>query len=215
MARAKKALAPVEEASEPATAAAPVATGIRIEPMDIRLVEITLVGDSPLITHAWSEKARRMMLEKQMKAAKQPKEARDPQEEYESAKYRLPDGGYGFPANAFKAAAVNACTYVDGLTKVAARGAFHIVGDMVRIEADEPVMRSDMVRIGMGTADTRFRPEFSNWRAKLTIRLNVRVLSPEQLVNLFDIAGFGVGIGEWRPQTEGSFGMFHVLREGE
>ena len=41
---------------------------------------------------------------------------------------------------------------------------------------------------------------------------NENVLSMEQIVNLFNIAGFGAGVGEWRPGSKsgGSFGMFHV-----
>jgi hypothetical protein len=29
-------------------------------------------------------------------------------------------------------------------------------------------------------------------------------------VNLFNVAGFAVGVGEWRPERDGSNGMFHV-----
>jgi len=36
--------------------------------------DIWLVGDTPLITHAWSEKAKREMLQKQVKATKPGKE---------------------------------------------------------------------------------------------------------------------------------------------
>ena len=42
---------------------------------------VWLVGDTPIITHAWSEKAKREMLQKQVKAPKAGKDARDPQAE--------------------------------------------------------------------------------------------------------------------------------------
>jgi len=80
---------------------------------------------------------------------------------------------------------------------------------MVRIEG-EPSMREDMVRVGMGTADIRYRGEFKKWAVELLIRHNARVLSAEQVANLFNTAGFAIGVGEWRPQRDGSFGMFHV-----
>jgi hypothetical protein len=38
---------------------------VTIKPVQMKTVEITIVGDSPLIMHAWSEKAKRMMLEAQ------------------------------------------------------------------------------------------------------------------------------------------------------
>jgi len=182
---------------------------IELPRMDIQRFQITLIGDSPLICHAWSKKAKQAMLDKQMKKAKAARDAKDPEQEYRESLYYCEDGRYGFPAVAFKSAAVDACSHVDGLTKVGARGAFHIVGDMVPIEG-EPTMREDMVRIGMGTADIRYRGEFRQWQATLEVRYNAAMFSPEQIVNLFNTAGFAIGIGEWRPQKDGSFGMFHV-----
>lgn len=182
---------------------------VEIPQLNIKLIEITLVGDSPLISHAWSKKAKQEMLDKQMKRAKAAKLAKDPEQDYRESLYYCDDGRYGFPAVAFKNAAVDACSHVSDLTKVAARGAFHIVGDMVPIEG-EPNMREDMVRIGMGTADIRYRGEFRKWSVNLQIRYNASMLSVEQIVNLFNTAGFAIGVGEWRPQRDGSFGMFHV-----
>lgn len=71
-------------------------------------------------------------------------------------------------------------------------------------------MRQDMVRVGMGTADVRFRGEFTAWATTLSVTYNAKSLSPEQIVNLFNLAGFGVGVGEWRPEKDGSYGRFHV-----
>lgn len=182
---------------------------ISLPALNIQFLKLRVRGDSPLICHAWSEKAKRQMLDSQMKKAKQAREAKNPQADYEESLYKHPDGGYGFPSVAFKAAAVDACSSIAGVTKVEARGAFHLLGDMVKIEG-EPSPREDMVRVGMGTADIRYRGEFREWSAELTLRYNSNVLSPEQILNLFNTAGFAVGVGEWRPQRDGSYGMFHV-----
>lgn len=182
---------------------------ITLPALNIQFMTLRLRGDSPLICHAWSEKAKKQMLDAQMKKAKQAKEAKDPEQDYRDSLYPHPEGGYGFPAVAFKAAAVDACSSIEGVTKVEARGAFHIIGDMVRIDG-EPSPREDMVRVGMGTADIRYRGEFRSWCCEITLRYNANVLSPEQIANLFNTAGFAVGVGEWRPQKDGSFGMFHV-----
>ena len=178
--------------------------------MDIQVMTINLVGDSPLVVHKWSDKAKKMMLDKQMqKAEKGKKVAKDPEQDYRDSMYEHPDGGYGFPAVAFKAVAVSACSQIDGMTKVQARGAFHVVGDMVKVDG-VPNMREDMVRVGMGTADIRYRGEFKKWKCKLTVRYNARSLSAERIINLFNIAGFAVGVGEYRPEKNGSWGMFSV-----
>ena len=196
-------------------------TLIELPPLKISTMRVTLIGDSPLISHRWAEKAKKEMLDKQMKKAKRGKDAKDPFRDFVDSLYWLsekptdptPDdmekGKFGFPVVAFKAAAVDACSHVDGVTKVEARGAFHLAGEFATIEG-APLIREDMVRVGMGTADIRYRGEFKQWRTTLTIRYNVNILSPEQIINLFNTAGFAIGVGEWRPQRDGSYGMFHV-----
>lgn len=205
--------------------------GIELPKLDIRMMDITIIGDSPLIVHAWSEKAKREMLDKQMKVAKGAKAAKDPKADFESSLYRMQDGGYGFPSVGFKNAAVTACTSVAGITKIAARQAFHILGEdvdvegafegtkarnnLVRIDGSLPQMREDTVRVGMGTADLRYRGEFPDWHAHLTVRYNANVLSESQILNILNVAGFAVGVGEWRPERDGMSGMFHVATESD
>lgn len=184
-------------------------TVIELPALNIQTARLRLVGDSPLICHAWSHKAKEMMLNKQMKKAAQAKVAKDPEQDYRDSLYPHPEGGFGFPSVAFKAAAVDACSHVADLTKVEARGCFHIIGDMVKIEGD-PSPREDMVKIAMGTADIRYRGEFKQWACEILLRYNASVFSLEQVANLFNVAGFAIGVGEWRPQRDGSFGMFHV-----
>jgi len=190
---------------------------------NIQNVELTLVGTASLITHKWSTKAKSEILAKQMKKAQPAKEAKDPQQDFLDSLYVLSgeprvEGSeivngdectYGFPAIAFKNAAVSACTQVAGITKVLARGAFHVVGEFVEIEG-QPEMREDMVRIGMGVADIRFRGEFKQWTCRLTITHNAAVISAEQVAYLFQLAGFAVGVGEWRPERDGDKGTFRV-----
>ena len=188
---------------------------VELKSIRIERINLEIEGDSSLIVHAWSAKAKKEMLDKQMKKAKTAKDAKDPQRDYEEAFYRLPDGKPGFPTIAFKQAAVSAGgRFSDGLKMTELRGAFFIDGELAEING-EPSMREDMVRVGMGTADIRYRGEFKQWKAKLLIRYNTGVLSPAQIVNLFNTAGFGVGVGEWRPEKDGSYGMFHVANEEE
>jgi hypothetical protein len=184
-------------------------TRLKMPKMDIRRFRVRLVGDSALICNKWSEKAKQEMRDKQMKKAVNAKEAKDPDACYRASLYHHPSGGFGFPSIAFKAAAVDACSFVDGITKVQARGAFHIDGELVKIEG-EPSMREDMVKISMGVADLRYRGEFKRWACELIIKFNAAVLSDQQILNLFKVAGFAVGVGEHRPQRDGSNGMFSV-----
>jgi hypothetical protein len=183
----------------------------RIEVPAPQIEEVTfrITGISPLICHRWSEKAKKEMLNKQMKKAAPAKAAKDPTADYLESLYPLEHGdGYGFPAIGFKAAMVRAGTYLD-LKMTFLRGAFHVPGELVKIEG-EPKMREDMVRLQGSTADIRYRGEFFPWAAELPIIFNARVISAEQLANLVLTAGFSVGVGEWRPERDGSYGMWEM-----
>lgn len=190
-------------------------TTVVLPPLQIETVNVTLIGDTPLIVHRWSEKAKKQMLDKQMKKATAGKEPKDPERDFRESLYVLEDGSYGFPIIGFKAAAVTACTSIGSMTKVAARQAFHVDGEFAIIEGDEPKMREDMVRVGMGTADIRYRGEFKKWFTTIAVKYNANVMSAEQILNLMQTAGFAVGVGEWRPEKDGQFGRFHVATAKE
>ena len=206
---------------------------LEIRPIEIQKVNLRIVGDTPLIMHAWSEKAKRMMLEAQMGLAKgKKKEPKNPVEDFIRSMYWLTDmpeemteeafgeaisngARFGFPVTAFKQAAISAA-YRMGLAKdkVSLRGAFFIDSDengMIEIHSDAPKMREDMVKVGMGTADIRYRGEFANWYADMTISYNTNGnYSLENIMNIINAGGYICGVGEWRPEKDGQYGMFHV-----
>lgn len=180
-----------------------------------KYMTIELIGETPLIMHKMSEKSKKMIRDKQQKKAKKVREARNPKQEFMDAMYTDGNGGYLFPARAFKAAAVEACRQADGITMASARQMFFVKGlknaEWVGIESDKPIMREDVVTIGQGTTDLRYRPEFKNWKTAIKVEFLEDVISPEQIVNIFELAGFCSGIGEDRPNKKGhTFGMFTV-----
>ena len=193
---------------------------INVNRPNLLVSQFKVKGISPLISHKWSEKAKKEMLDKQMKKKLTAKQAKNPQAEFESSLYLLsngkhPKGPYGFPAVAFKAAAVRAAKQLDGMNMTDARGLFYIEpddGDLVQIHSPQPPeMREDMVRLNGKSADIRYRGSFVNWSVTLNVRYNADVVSQEQLLNLFELAGFSCGVGEWRMEKGGTFGTFTLL----
>lgn len=200
-------------------------TGFVIPPPKIVVRAIPITGITSLIVHAWSEKAKRMMLDKQMKKAAAPKAAKDPQEDYRSSTYVADEGWHGVPASSFKSAMVGACRAVEGLPMTMAKRMIFVVPDgistaqnveLIRIEG-KPRMREDMVRLESGVADIRYRAEYFPWKAVVRVEINVGVVSVEQVVNLLDLAGLTEGICEWRPSApksaSGEHGRWRVDRE--
>jgi len=193
---------------------------INVSRPNLLISQFKVKGLSPLISHKWSEKAKKEMLDKQMNKKLTAKQAKNPQAEFESSLYLLsngkhPKGPYGFPAVAFKAAAVRAAKQLDGMNMTDARGLFYIEpddGDLVQIHTPQPPeMREDMVRLNGKSADIRYRGSFVNWSVTLNVRYNADVVSQEQLLNLFELAGFSCGVGEWRMEKGGTFGTFTLL----
>lgn len=217
---------------------------IEITPIEVTKFNVRIVGDTPLITHAWSEKAKREMLmnqqfDKNGKKIKIVKEPKNPVVDFINSMYWLtekPDvnnymkeeeceelfnkaivegARFGFPVTAFKQAAISA-SYRLGWTKdkMSLRGVFYIDADengLVEIKSDVPEMREDMVKIGMGTADIRYRGEFRNWYADLTINYNANGnYTLKDIVNIINAGGYVCGVGEWRPERDGQNGMFHI-----
>ena len=172
---------------------------ISIPAATIATLTIKIISDSPLISHKWSDRA--------------PHVAKDPEQCFKDSLYEHPDGGYGFPAIAFKASAVQACAHIKGITKVLARGAFCIACELVKIDGT-PAMREDRVKINNGIVDFFYRGEFKKWSTEFQIHFNPNIISKEQILNLFNMAGFSCGVGDMRPQMDGNFGMFHVDMAG-
>lgn len=213
---------------------------IEIKPIEIAKLNIRIVGDTPLIMHAWSEKAKREMLEAQQGAKKgKAKERKSPVVDFINSMYWLtekPDvdnsmsdeecekrfndaikkgAKFGFPVTAFKQAAISAAYRLGwSKDKMSLRGVFFIDSDengMVEIKSDVPEMREDMVKIGMGTADIRYRGEFRNWYADLTISYNANGnYDLNSIINIINAGGYVCGVGEWRPERDGQNGMFHI-----
>jgi len=217
---------------------------IVIRPIQVKRVPIRIIGDTPLIVHAWSEKAKRMMLETQTKTTKtRAKEKRRPFMDFVDSMYWLSEKPladtdddleddflkavasgackWGFKSNAIKQAA-NSAAYRNGWVKnqMALRGAYFVRGlhsnDFFEIQGSIPEMREDMVTVGMGSADLRYRAEFKNWYADLIIEYNENGnMTLDQIVNCIQAGGFSCGIGEWRPEKDGDHGMFHVATGDE
>ena len=205
---------------------------VEIKALDIKRLQIKIVGDTPLIVHAWSEKAKRQMLEAQMKTTKtKAKEARDPYDDFVGSLYWLTEkpesnpeafekavkagAKWGFPVGAIKQAG-NSAAYRLGWVKnqMELRGSYFLsseYGEMAEIQGSIPEMREDMVRIGQGSADLRYRAEFKNWYMLLTLEFNASGnMTLEQILNVVNAGGYCCGLGEWRVEKDGSFGKYHV-----
>ena len=192
-----------------------------LQPIKRRLVTVRIIGLSPLIQHKWPEKAKQMMRDKQQAGKKtKTRELRDPKEEGKNAGYYTEDGKPGLLAVAVKSAVISAAHTDLGFAKTLIRKALFIypMGRDVVIPLETPsgkgkvkqVIEEDMVRVGQGSADMRYRPYYYEWAATTKWEIDTDLLQVSDLLTLLDRAGFGVGIHEWRPENGGDFGRFKI-----
>ena len=205
---------------------------VEIPKVKVKRFKIRIIGESPFICHAWSEKAKREMLDNQTGKPKKAKEPKNPVADFINSMYWLTPMPEEMTKAAFEKAIKKGAKFgmpVSMFIKASANGArlngaakfnnevfakFSINGDageFATIKSDPPVMREDMVRIGGATkvADIRYRGEFRNWSVELNIAFNASVSSIEEIVNFINLGGFSAGVGEWRINKGGVFGAYH------
>lgn len=189
---------------------------VTMRPIKKRVISLTIRGTSPLIQHKWSEKAKEMMRLKHAGKKTKDREVRDPAKEGEEAAYKTEGGDYGVPLTAIKSALIGAAHKDLGIEKTLVKKAVFIpcsdAGGILPMDCDEPIIKEDPVRVGQGSADLRYRPYYLRWAVPVVFEIDGELLTTEDLCNLVDRAGFGVGIGEWRPEKGGEYGRFEVDR---
>lgn len=216
---------------------------IVIEPIRTEFVDITIVGLTPLIVHAWSQKAKIAMLNSQTGKKKGAKhEIKIPVNDFMDSLYWLteqPEHGendteaesnwisvadtakFGFPCNGIKASIISGAQRAGlSVVKTEMNGTMFLEGctesstvDLAEIVGPAPEMREDMVRLAgpSRVADIRYRAEFKEWEIPLRIKyLKNGKYSLEQILNMINYGGFVTGIGEWRPEKKGQFGMYEL-----
>jgi hypothetical protein len=193
--------------------------------MDIRFMRVRIQGDDPLIVHAWSKKAVMELLGKEMKVPKGGRPERDPEGDVADAKYYDRNGNEAILATAVKKAMISAISSVSDMKKTHMSQAFFVWGTEDKERAailyldgkngQEGTMRADMISVrgqrGAKSADIRFRPEYAEWAIDVVVEYNALGISKEQILNLLNVAGYGVGIFEWRPEKGGTYGRFEVV----
>ena len=187
---------------------------IEIPPMRRGAALVKIEGLSDLIMHAWSEKIKNEMAEGM--AGGSVKTVRKPrvyEQEFEACKYKDAKGRDCLLAAALKKSIVNAARNLDGVNMTDLRQQVFIRGERIPIVYEECVMRRDPVRVGQGKPDLRYRPAYRGWSAEFEVEWDPK-LNINQVLYMINLAGFSVGIHEWRPERNGEFGRFQLVEAG-
>lgn len=207
---------------------------IKIKPINMRVLALTIVGTSPYVQNRFAQKAiMQLMASHQLGDAEKKKTKRNLGKKdfnalYEGAMHVSREGWHGLPANSFRNAAVRACSIV-GQAMTLAKMSIFVVADgydgvdgtpLVRITKGEPHMDIKPVRNDGGSVDLRARPMWDEgWEAILRIRFDADQFTAEDVANLIERIGAQVGIGEGRAFSKDSCGMgwghFMIVRDAK
>lgn len=169
------------------------------------------VAGSALIQNCFNQKAVEEMLRKHM-GFEVKREPKKPRECIERATIRNMVEAVCMPPIGFKKGMLTAAAAGKSFKKTHLRQQIMIEGNSIPIQYERMVPRMDIVRLGgmTRTPDIRFRPMFENWTARMIITFS-DAIQVESVIDLLNRAG-KVGIGEWRPEKDGTFGTYEVTR---
>lgn len=179
-----------------------------------------LLGQTPLIFNAMSEKAKHELLFPSKKKNKHEKETtmkHDPLAEFRGSMYRSQDEKSPtllyMPSTAFKKAMSSAALDIPGVAKTEIGRLCWVVGTTVPIYG-VPKLRMDVVRMANmnRTPDVRTRACLDQWCAQITVEFIQPNLTATDITNLLASAGIIRGVGDFRVEKgAGTFGQFELV----
>lgn len=190
---------------------------IKIPAIQVSKMKVKIVGETPLLSHKFTEKAK-ASIEKTQQGESEKKKKRNPDQEFQDAAYVDAKGNDCAPGSwlfqsMYSAAGFNSKSDKEGFKeKERFRMAVRIPFTLYPIEYDKKEMRTDYVKIGGMTkvADMRYRPEYTGWSITFDLEYEPDVISPKRIAEILQRAGKSCGIGDWRVQKKGDFGRFRV-----
>lgn len=121
---------------------------------------------------------------------------------------------FGLPSSSFKNSAIRAASMV-GIKMTQISGVFFVLGKRVPVNGTPELHRAP-VKLNGTTGSIAYRAIIRNWSADIPIEYDQDLVSLSQLANLFNRAGYHVGVGEWRPEKKrgypGTMGKFIVTK---
>lgn len=190
---------------------------VQLRPLNIQRMKLKIIGTSPYMPEPVDMSVAEYYNKKKSLQSVD-KDTRSEEEKAKEKFYYTEDGKYGMPVRALYRSGEKGSKYVlsrsDGGMKKFAE-AVNVLGDIVelhyeRLEIDKrtgrPQGQSKSPRLII-------RNKFINWWVEIEVEFNASAISAEQVVNIFECAGFHIGVGGFRKECKGNFGLFKVAKD--
>ena len=196
---------------------------IEIKSPRIGMMILLIKGDTDLLSNRKDESIAQGIedIKSGKKTGNKPRPL-TPEEQFKRSLHSVPkldpkeEQKYGFPASGFMKAGIAAASGKDwwegNVDGKRFKGSVRVLGDIIPIEGKLVMSVVDGRRPPRTGAPCKiYRGQFKDWSCKLPIRFNANLMSPSEIVAIFNMAGFSIGIGDDRPgKNGGQWGQFHV-----
>jgi len=191
----------------------------------LKRLMFTLVGKTPLLMHNMDDKTIREIEDKYGSGRLEAKKSTapiTPREQYMRCFYNIPGrpGKFGIPVAGIKKAALSVCSTLGGgktIYSSQVNKSFQIIsntGYLCEItKHSKPVMDEAKVRKGKGmnkVPGLAYRPRFDKWEVQVVVEYDEGSISASSILNLYQHAGFKIGLCDYRPEKGGPFGQFTI-----
>jgi hypothetical protein len=191
----------------------------------VKEAQVFVIGMSPFLCNAMSEKAKRIILLPGgpiNAATKKSRPKHNVLAEYRESPYMLRSKDsetlLAIKATAFKAAMRGVTKDMEGAVAATEVGRWcHIMGDFVPMWG-MPELRMDVVRMAdiNKTPDVRTRACVREWATTFTVRFTAPMMRETMVAQLLAGAGFTQGVGDGRPEKgKMSCGMFRLCEAND
>lgn len=196
---------------------------IELKPLGNKFMEVTIAGDGDLVLNRMNAVTVRTLTDKRKNKAKD-NEVPNVWEEIITAMHWKNGNPTEFSEEGLKRALHENAPCISGFGLKKSFGdavvrnkidkyktnfdaSVNIVGELFPITFSEHFIDEKLMSPKKGSPVLVHLNRFSGWKAKFTVSYMENVYSAEQIINIINLAGFGLGIGSGR--TSG-FGRYHV-----
>jgi hypothetical protein len=186
------------------------------------IIEFSVLGTSPFICNAMSEKTTHELLlprKKKNAAEKQATLKHEPLREFVSSAYKFRDVDGNQPtriyhkATAFKGAISKAALDLPGASKAQIGRLVYVMGDQIPLYGvPQLFMAVARQQDAKRTPDVRTRAILPRWACTLRVKFTKPLVKDRDVVNLLAASGIMQGVGDWRTEKgSGNYGAFTIV----
>jgi hypothetical protein len=210
----RKTASEIVKSNKTATTSKETKETINFKPLSLGVLKIKVVGTSPYMPEPMDME----VLERYNKIKSQQSYTKDIISEEDKVKekfYYTTDGKYGIPVRAFYNSMIRASSYLFDIKQGGMRNikeGVTIKGDIIPLKYKDIKVLTHWGRTSGATKSPHkiMRNAFYDWSCELEIQYNKNNLSAEQIINVLNWAGFHIGVGSFRKEKTGNFGLFTV-----